>query len=435
MNNPIKHYLLNYIFYMLLFLFAFRFWKASVLFFMLFVTICVVAASRKVHPIPRNLDFLFLTLSFLSYFLIDQIHHGSFDPVYLLSQAFHLLSMPLAYWMGWILIRSQSIEKKEATFRHAIFVLAAGGSAYAFLSHIKKLAYPDLFLLAFSRTKYAYLGVESHGAKRSVLDLWNNDIIVATEYNMHYLYLIALFPLIFFYDKNNQKYKMSIIALLPIWAAYVTGSRSNIMLIIFSILFGIWYKISQDPNKKNLNSDIHNGTGKTSVKIVRLIIVTLLIAIFLLFLLDVSNILDRSLFNERGLSIKELVNDARWTFAFNVLKNIQHQPFGNMNIDWAHNVWLDVAHEVGFIPMIFLILFSIQNSILAKKVWQTFEKNSISRLIALSTLFLINISFFLEPVIKGSTQHFLFYTLIVGMLNGYQVHSAQIMKHLEEKGT
>jgi len=112
--------------------------------------------------------------------------------------------------------------------------------------------------------------------------------------------------------------------------------------------------------------------------------------------IDASNILDQSLmFKQKGFGIQEILYDPRWTFAFEVLKNLRYQPFGNMVIDWAHNVWLDVAHEVGIIPMIFLLIFSFHNIKLVKTIWLKFEWKSTSRLIALSTIFLINISIFL----------------------------------------
>jgi hypothetical protein len=265
------------------------------------------------------------------------------------------------------------------------------------------------------------------------MDLWNNNIIVATEYNMHYLYLIALIPLIFFSDKRNIRLYLTFSAILTIWATYITGSRSNVMLILLSILFGLWYKKYRDTLHTNLLKSNSEIVGNSHLRILISILAIFVVIAGLVVAIDASNILDQSLmFKQKGFGIQEILYDPRWTFAFEVLKNLRYQPFGNMVIDWAHNVWLDVAHEVGIIPMIFLLIFSFHNIKLVKTIWLKFEWKSTSRLIALSTIFLINISFFLEPVIKGSTQHFLFYSLIIGMLNGYIEATAKSEEHCKQ---
>jgi len=45
-------------------------------------------------------------------------------------------------------------DNKDATFQRTIYLVAGGGATYAFLSHMKKLLFPDLYYLAFSASDF-----------------------------------------------------------------------------------------------------------------------------------------------------------------------------------------------------------------------------------------------------------------------------------------
>lgn len=116
--------------------------------------------------------------------------------------------------------------------------------------------------------------------------------------------------------------------------------------------------------------------------------------------------------NDRGLTSER---DIRW---FVSIKNIFIYPFGWRNEymgfnPYAHNLWLDVARDAGFLP--FTILF-IASCISIKDILRI-SLREFKTYNAILTLLYITffISSFLEPVIQGIPLYFYLFTMLWGI--------------------
>ncbi len=415
MNNKFAEDSFWYLFYFLIFIFAFRIWKPSFILAGVFVAVLLRAIIRKDRLIPHQIGFYFLFLAFLTYFIIDQINHGGFSADYFFSQLFHLLSMPLSYWIGWEISQEHSIKERETIFKRTMCMIAAGGSLYGILSLAKKILYPNLYKVSYLASRYAQNGLNSEHANRSVLDIWNNKIVYATEFNTQFLYLIALIPLFFNLKKINVKsiffLILSVVAIL--WSSIETATRTNILMLIIISLYAV---MAWNFSRENILSDSGSPQLRPYNFALPLVIAVFSLFIFL-FIVIVKNTNNPLFSRLTNIGIKAILSDGRWTSAMNVFNNLTQYPYGGMNVYWAHNLWLDIARVAGIIPLFFIVAFSINNIILASNIWHSHHLKKETVILALSLFIILNVSFFLEPVIEGSPQQFMFYSLLVGLIS------------------
>lgn len=408
------------IFNILILLIALRIGKTSVfLVFLLCLNFGKMILDHRLS-IPKRIDLLLLTLAFGSYFIIEIINMDNLSMARIFSLGFHLLSMPLLYWLGWQVINAQhTILQQHALFQRTVFLITGGNVLFAFLSLFKKMAFPAWYDAAFLAGRYGDNGLNSSYWILSVVDFWNNETILATGYNMHFVYLIALFPIMLWFRRYRiLSIGVVIGAIVALWAIDITGSRSNLMLILISLMFAIWYKYMTITKIPVPDAKSPRQMIITRLKFILSIVLILLTVLVLVFVIDDFHLLRSSdMFQKKGFGIDSILQDARWKFSLDVLKAIPSHPFGKIDLIAAHNLWLDIARAAGIIPMSLLILYSLTNMKLAKDIWQKFDKDSLTRLMGLSILLILNISFFLETIIRDLTSQLMFYNLIIGMLS------------------
>ncbi|MED4691861.1 hypothetical protein [Peribacillus frigoritolerans] len=112
-----------------------------------------------------------------------------------------------------------------------------------------------------------------------------------------------------------------------------------------------------------------------------------------------------------------LEEDPRFTAWKSAFWGLFEHPFGGREteiaIGYAHNLWLDIGYDVGVLPLLILLVFtliSLKSVILFIKFGHpVFLKGLI---IALYTSFII--TFFVEPILQGLIIYFTFFCFIVG---------------------
>lgn len=427
--NLFKSKSLETTFLILLFVFSIRIWKPSFVFLALAIITLIVTIKNK--RIRINADSIVLFLAFFSYLITDLFNRNDFSLSYILSQGFHLISIPVFYWIGLTILDVVPVNRSVAIYKNSLYIAASGTALYGILSVLKKVMFPDLYAAAYLSSRYADNGLDSEHAIRSVLDIWNNKIIYATELNTQFLFVIALFPAIFFIkDHLKRSILLAISMILVIWAGVETASRTNILMIVITILLGFAIAVDQFLLNKNNPIKIVRSLIQKYWLFLTVLIVGIISSLY--FLIQSANGFQL----QRIMLIRpeNIVNDGRWPVAMAVIKNIPKQPFGNMDMYWAHNLWLDVARVAGIIPMVILIIFTIMTFIRGTSFIRTYRKSDPDMMaLTFGVLVVLNISFFLEPVIEASPQNFMIYALLMGMIASFQLKRNQIGEYIQER--
>ena len=121
-------------------------------------------------------------------------------------------------------------------------------------------------------------------------------------------------------------------------------------------------------------------------------------------------------FQESGLE------SARYDAWEQVLTNFFAYPLGRREIDlklgYAHNLWLDVVYDVGWIAGVLLIVFMVISLIVLFK-FMKFNHPLYLKAIMLLTFVGFYIFFMTEPTLSGGQRvYFVLYTFFVGILVG-----------------
>jgi len=287
-----------------------------------------------------------------------------------------------------------------------------------------KKMYQYLILVIVSFTLFGYLSllntvltygdmtsaIKTFGGQRLVMNFWDDSFITATGINTLLSFGLAMLPLVFLKDnKDKHNNTIRIMALLSFVAATYCvlqlGNRSGFAIIVLSFLVTTLF------------------VRKASLKKVAGIFSTAF------FLLIFKYLFDQNMFGLRfawentllyaRLQSTDIGSDSRvlaWKLTFN---GLFENPMGGKEtlipLNYAHNLWLDVAFEGGFFPFAVLVLFtliSIGSIITFRRYNHPVVLKGI--VIALFTAFII--TFMVEPVIQGWFTYFNIFCFIVGMI-------------------
>jgi O-antigen ligase len=211
-------------------------------------------------------------------------------------------------------------------------------------------------------------------------------------------------PLYFFQRTGELTKYFFLGSFLTISALMVTtllATRTPIIILGVLLLINFYYGLKK---------------VKYSSKAVILILFSAII--YSVSALDFANFELTSFLYERMTSDDLTVAGSRTEMWLLGLENIFIYPLGGekLNINYFHNLWLDLRYEAGVVPMIFLILLSF---IFNYSCWR----------VVMSELFTIQFKFFIgsvyltlflmmfvEPVIQGSFVFFLYYIFFGGVL-------------------
>ncbi|APQ18509.1 O-antigen ligase family protein [Maribacter hydrothermalis] len=250
---------------------------------------------------------------------------------------------------------------------------------------------------------------------RNVNNIWTGLEENAT-YTGGFLLLNMCLPgiLIVSWKKIKILRKLILISLyiITLFAVLRLGSRTQLVISIFSILAAILYLVARQSTRKNFT--------------------------FFVILIIIGNItfgylnVDKdsefiSAYTDRMESKKYGTNTAggrteRWEKSIEMLFD---KPLG-WNLDefgYSHNLWLDVLRVAGIIPFILLIIFSVQSiKMLVKNL--RFNKN-IDPFMATLAIYILAfyLLFFVEPIFEGYFEVFVLHCFYLGLLTSFSINN------------
>lgn len=248
---------------------------------------------------------------------------------------------------------------------------------------------------------------------RAVEGFWESNVISATGLNSYFALTIALFPI--FLNKpskiglNKIYYFMLLFSFIAsVFVSMVMANRTAFLVLIFSFLM---YFIFVCKFRVNLYS------------LLKLIIFMIFLAfLYMLNFLNVKFFIESSAIYSR-FTESDNADDPRLKAWADGLKSVLDNPWGghlaNIDVGYAHNLWIDIAVDGGVGPaflMIFITFLSVYS------IFNFFSIKNSDRLIKIiftgffSSLLVV---FMIEPVMQGLFKIFLIYLLILGSLQKY----------------
>src|SRR5699024_9631435 len=247
---------------------------------------------------------------------------------------------------------------------------------------------------------------------RALIDFWDNTERPATFVIVSLSFGLAAIPTLFFnIEKLGKKLNFFIkISLLfvfftSLYLSIQLGSRTSVIIIIVSLIV--------------VQLALFKFTFRTLINYI-LIFICLGISKYLFEanVFDLKEMWINSQLYERFQSSG--MGSSRFFAWKEVLIGIFNYPLGGRkslsSLEYVHNLWLDVANDVGIFPLALIIIFTAFSITSLLKFIISKQHPVLIKPLFLSILV---ISFMTEPILK--TQEiflFVFFYLIVGLLQG-----------------
>ncbi len=245
---------------------------------------------------------------------------------------------------------------------------------------------------------------------RSYNDIFSNPIN-ATLQNLYYLMTSAMLFYCVKYEKKRYLYYTGIIcALVCIWDSIHNASRTMIV-----VTMGIFLMAALADAMKR----------KRAAKVIMKWAICLfagVVAAGFLFLNNVVGIRDAFMSSSLGQRFAsggsaDAMETGRWEFAMDIFSLLPSYPMGNIPYsDYAHNLWLDVALEVGIIPFILYVAFTLSAVLMLIRVY-ILNRTSLQEIsFMVSVMAAMLLSFFTEPIMQGIPLLFAFFCFYAGRI-------------------
>lgn len=262
---------------------------------------------------------------------------------------------------------------------------------------------------------YMYFAGYRGKASRHWFDVWEQCMMPGTQLTIYYLAVFAvLFPaIIYFKRKKWANSTIILVTLFFIYASLATRTRTTLLVLVLVFVGqAILYLILE---RKKVMPYI-------TPKKIGIFFISMIVIIMLLFFALRDNEMIR-IFIDNLDKDGGILNNIRFRVQRQALSQIFDYPFGGnqmiMDLNMAHNAWLDIANEAGVIPFLSFAVYTI---------WTIYElfrfviKREIDTEIKLMMVG-IYVAFFLyytvEPALKASVHFLSPWILVNGLIHGY----------------
>lgn len=378
---------IDYLLIVILVLFSIDFYLQGILIFIL------GAIGYPIIKGDRTLQYSPLLLSFVVFFIFLYIYSDYFE----ISIIKTVIALPIAFSFGSSI---SNISPKKISF--LLLICAFTMAFHAILNMLYN---------------FKLYGIMAIGLRLSS-DFWTGEVSLSTGQAAKMVPFLSCVFVLLFYNKNNRLKLFSFVTfILLIVYNFALGGRSVIILTVLSIVISLCLIINRERD----------------FKLARKLIIILSFTVFAFVLLYIFNIFSiQELFEESSFSQRfnseggqDIEEDDRMSRKIRYLENIFKYPFGGQHlcfdehIGHAHDLWLDCFDMVGFIPFILIVLYTIFSVLRAKQYYRNQYINTYYGVMIFSFFIIMNIQFFLEPIIEGSPKLLILYCFIDGLITNY----------------
>lgn len=242
---------------------------------------------------------------------------------------------------------------------------------------------------------------------RGMKDVWGG-VIAATGQN---LLMAMVTALLFYFCFCCEKKKLKVVGLisvaLSIVGTFTNGSRT--LLYIVTISFGCmtaYYCIKAK-----------SVTQKMKIVMTILLVVCVGVLALATNFMGVSDWINSSglFMRYAGNMTHMMTQTGRSNLSEYVIEHFWEYPLGKMpTSNYAHNLWLDIDIEVGWIPMLMHILFCIAAVVNIIKYGIGKRDSLDGQILVLSLFIAMLLEFFVEPILMGNPYFYMCFCFITG---------------------
>ena len=363
----------------------------------------ILTPKRKIR-----LDVSFLLLSLFSFTLI------LFNPLFQkgVTDMLKAFNYPLCYLMGTSLFISNekglnNFKNAESGTRTAIYIIAIGTFIHYFLNMLINLGRRN----------------------REVIEFWSRKELSATGQATYACIVIGVIAATLF-SNTSKKQKIAAIIALIIVMAYnlILSGRTLFVLIAIALLVAYFYK---------------SYVNKTNVlKTVLILTLIVIIAVFLFSanVFGIKTAFENSNFYNRfygGEYTQDIDEDTRMEHKTYYLTHLGDSVFGGGKIRQAyghsaHDLYLDTYDESGIFAVLFIIIYILVSLYKMLKCLKNKQLSLETKQLVLGVYLLVNIMFFMEPIIRGSPWLLFSYCFIDGAVSHMLNHIPPSAKNLPQ---
>ena len=308
----------------------------------------------------------------------------------------------IAYTMGLSFLGQENSLEEDYTFTRNIIYAVAGGAFVHFALN---------------------LVINWGSLSRNTIDFWTQSVLGATGQACLACICVGIIAA-FLFSNVTRKQKLLALGLLAVILVYnlVLAGRTLLSLMIIMCVVAFLYK---------------NVTYKREIIKNTLLLLAAVILVLILYNMDFMEIktsFEQSNFYARfwGEHDEDLFGNIRLESKKIYLQNMLDYPFGGNQIKsqykrYAHDLYLDTYDESGIFAFSFIVAYMIASIVrlvqCVKSERMTFEMKQL----ILCVYVVINIQFWLEPIMQGMPWLFASYCIIDGTVS-YLLHKERLIK-------
>ncbi len=281
------------------------------------------------------------------------------------------------------------------------------------IERIKKVIYVSAFGLFLH---YVLNMITNFGAlERDTVDIWTRSVLSATGQASLASMCVGI-AAAFLFSKTSLGYKIVGITFSVLILLYNLVLAGRTLLFMMAIMFVLAYLYQTIYYKKNLiKGFIWIG-----------IVVTILLIMYNMDLFHIKSMYEASNFYLRFFARNEttLIHDSRLGFKLQYLSEMLNYPFGGGHIRakigfYAHDLYLDSYDQFGIFGFAMIVIYIVSSLVRMVRCLRRPELSFFVKQLIFCVYIVLNIQFWIEPIMRGMPWLFMLYCLIDGTVGYY----------------
>lgn len=332
----------------------------------------IVAPERK---LKFNASFVWLLLLSVSMCIFNENMQGTIPNI------IRPFVFPLCYLIGYCLLSLKSSLAEHVRYTHIIAYMIAGGS---FLHLLLNMIVNG--------------GMSANSVDRNTIDFWSREVLSATGQAALACVAIGVIAA-FFFSSVRIRNKIVAAGALIVLVLYNFVIASRTMFVLLLIMLAVACLHQMIAFKRKI----------FKLLFIVLVIVLVVMLIYQLNVFGIKSIFKSSNLYDRFFSMtsqEELDDDTRLAHKKAYLRLFSKYPLGGGNIraqygHSAHDLYLDTYDESSIFAFVFIIVYIFLS---LSRLYKCFKSKRIpfeTRQLIVCVYIVINIQFWLEPIMRG----------------------------------
>lgn len=319
----------------------------------------------------------------------------------------------------------------------SLLLVGIGIAAAYLLGNMALQLFPDrspssfVLLICFGFAAHGMLNCLANvlagtGSGGQCIDFWTRSYSAATAQGILFTPLVSIvWAVLLASGRGFLKIATLIVIVVAVLYDFMLGGRSFFVLLALSGLIIIATRLC------NVSKSVFSAIKSI------LLIGVLCLAVFVLYQVDFLSIKSsfESSYMAHRFSYQGMGDDDRSQRWLYYITHLAEGAFGGNVIGttsgygYAHNLWLDLYDEAGLLPLLLLLLITVQG--VAKTIRVALRSDEFDQSIFLSFISITMFQFLVEPVMQGSPLLFMAFAYFCGVIDWQSNRLPETVKRLE----